>query len=56
MSTGAAATVAGCHQTTILRAIEKGELPAFRLGRHGDFRIEPEALSEWMRPATEEAP
>lgn len=38
--------------TTILRAIQAGELEAARLGRAGDFRIAPEALTAWLRPAT----
>jgi excisionase family DNA binding protein len=54
MSTGEAAALASCHPTTILRAIERGELRAYRLGPHGDHRIEAAALEEWMRPATEE--
>jgi excisionase family DNA binding protein len=53
ISTGAAATAAGCHQTTILRAIKRGELEAVRLGRRGDYRVTVDALNEWMRPAVE---
>ena len=30
--------MASCHPTTILRAIQRGELPAVRLGCHGDHR------------------
>lgn len=52
ISTGAAARVAGCHPTTVWRAIERGELQAVRLGRNGDYRIRPEALNEWLRPAS----
>jgi excisionase family DNA binding protein len=51
ISTGAAAAVAGCHPTTILRAIERGELEAVRLGRRGDHRVYVDALNRWMRPA-----
>jgi excisionase family DNA binding protein len=54
MSTGEAAALASCHPTTILRAIQRGELQAVRLGRRGDHRIHRQALEEWMRPATEE--
>jgi excisionase family DNA binding protein len=53
MSTGVAAALAACHRTTILRAIERGELAAVRLGRSGDFRIAPEALAAWLRPTRE---
>ena len=51
MSTGAAAALAACHRSTVVRAIRAGELEAVRLGRSGDFRIAPEALGEWLRPA-----
>lgn len=51
LSTGAAASVAGCDRATIRRAIENGELRAFRLGPHGNYRIDREALAEWMRSA-----
>ena len=49
ISTGAAAAVAGCHPTTILPAIERGELEAVRLGRRGDHRVYVDALDGWMR-------
>ena len=56
ISTGAAAAVAGCHPTTILRAIERGELEAVRLGRRGDHRVYVEALDRWMhRVGSEES-
>jgi excisionase family DNA binding protein len=51
LSTGEAAALASCHATTILRAIERGELHAYRLGPHGDHRIEAAALAKWLRPA-----
>jgi excisionase family DNA binding protein len=51
ISTGAAAAVAGCHSATILRAIERGELEAVRLGRRGDHRVYVDARNEWLRPA-----
>jgi len=51
ISTGAAATVAGCHPTTIRRAIDRGELEAYRLGERGDRRLTMEALTRWLRPA-----
>jgi excisionase family DNA binding protein len=54
ISTGAAATVAGCHPTTILRAIERGELEAVRLGRRGDHRVFVDALDRWMHPVGSE--
>lgn len=54
LTTGAAAAAAGCSRATVLRAIERGELPAFRLGRHGDHRIEAEALEHWLQPTTQE--
>lgn len=51
LTTGAAAQLAGCHRTTVLRAIARGELDAVRLGRHGDHRIPAESFEEWLRPA-----
>ena len=50
LSTGAAARIAGCHPITVLRAIERGELPAVRLGEHGHYRITREDFQEWLRP------
>ena len=54
LSTGEAAALVACHPTTVLRAIERGELPAFRLGHNGDHRIRREALEKWLRPTTQE--
>lgn len=54
ISTGVAAGVAACHRSTIVRAIGRGELPALRLGRNGDYRIRAEALEEWLRPTDPE--
>ena len=54
ISTGTAAGVAACHRTTILRAIQRGELEAVRLGQRGDYRIPPEALLAWLHPDTKE--
>lgn len=51
LTTGTAAQLASCHRTTILRAIERGELEAVRLGEHGDHRIRAESFEEWLRPA-----
>ena len=51
ISTGTAARLAGCHPTTVWRAIERGELQAFRLGANGDFRLRAEALDAWLTPA-----
>ena len=52
LSTGAAARIAGCHPITVLRAIERGELPAIRLGEHGHYRIAREDFQGWLRPTT----
>ena len=56
MSTGAAAAVALCHRTTILRAIERGELQAVRLGSNGDYRIPPTSLERGCDPTTPRRP
>jgi len=50
LSTGAAARIAGCHPVTVLRAIERGELAAVRLGEHGHYRIAREDFQGWLRP------
>ena len=54
LSTGAAARIAGCHPVTVLRAIERGELAAVRLGEHGHYRIAREDFQGWLRPTNEE--
>jgi excisionase family DNA binding protein len=46
-----AARRAGCSRATVWRAIDRGELEAFRLGARGFYRIRPEALENWMQPA-----
>ena len=51
LSTGEAAALVGCHPTTILRAIQEGELRAFRLGPNGDHRIRAKDLQSWKQPA-----
>jgi excisionase family DNA binding protein len=55
LSTGSAAALASCHRTTILRAIERGELQAVRLGRTGDYRVDAAALAAWLRPGHDPA-
>ena len=54
MTTSEAAAIAGCDPVTIWRAARSGELPAIRLGPRGSYRIEPEALEEWLHPDTKE--
>jgi excisionase family DNA binding protein len=54
LSTGAAAVVAGVHATTIWRAIISGELETRRLGRHGHYRVAPDALDAWLLRTHEE--
>ena len=54
LSTGEAATVAGCHAVTVWRAIRAGELEAVRLGPTGAYRVTLEAIDEWLRPVHEE--
>ena len=49
--TGAAARLVGAHPATVRRAIERGELEAYRLGPRGAWRITEEALREWARSA-----
>ena len=52
MTAGEVALRAGCSRVTVWRAINDGELPAFRLGARGTFRVRPESLEEWLLPAT----
>jgi hypothetical protein len=47
--TGTAARLAPCHPATVRRAIERGDLEAFRLGPRGAWRITPDALHRWRR-------
>jgi excisionase family DNA binding protein len=35
-----------CHYTTFWRIVQRGELPAFRLG--GDFRVRRIDLEKWL--------
>lgn len=44
LSTGAAARVLGCHPTTVVRMVERGELSAHRLGGHGHYRLPAEEV------------
>ena len=46
----AVAPLVGCHPTTLLRAIERGELPASGRPATVTIRIRREALEEWLRP------
>lgn len=55
LSTGAAARLAGCHPTTIWRAVERGDLEANRLGGHGHYRIRRDALDRWLGAEQQEA-
>ena len=51
ISTGTAARLVGCDASTVKRAIARGELDAYRLGRRGMYRIDVAALRDWARPA-----
>ena len=54
ISTGAAARLVGCDASTVRRAVTRGELDAYRLGRRGMYRIDVVALREWARPVQED--
>ena len=54
LSAEAAARLAGVHASTIRRALLKGDLEGYRAGRRGMYRIPPDALDAWLRPAREE--
>jgi len=49
--TGTAARLVDCHPATVRRAIERGDLEAFRLGPRGAWRITPDSLRDWQRHA-----
>lgn len=51
VSVEAAARIVGVSPTTVRRALVRGDLEGYRAGRRGQFRIPPEALGEWIRPA-----
>ena len=51
LSTSSVARLVACDRSTVLRAILKGDLEAVRLGRGGSYRIAPESLDAWLRPA-----
>jgi excisionase family DNA binding protein len=48
LTTGALAVRLGVHRSTILRAIDRGELEALRLGPHGHYRIPADAAERWL--------
>ena len=48
-----AARLVGCDASTVRRAIRRGELDAYRLGRRGMYRIDVAALRDWARPVNE---
>jgi excisionase family DNA binding protein len=51
LTVGAAARLTGYHPATIRRALIRGDLEGYRAGLRGMYRIPPEALHEWIRPA-----
>ncbi len=52
--TGAAARIVQCDPATVRRAVIRGELPAYRLGPRGAYRIRVDELPRWARPAHED--
>ncbi len=50
LSAPAVAQLLGCSRATVVRAIQRGELQAMRLGRHGTYRIRREAIDAWLQP------
>ena len=39
------------HRVSVYRAVQRGELQAFRVGTNGPLRISRAALDEYLRPA-----
>jgi excisionase family DNA binding protein len=54
ITVGAAARLTGYHPSTVRRALLRGDLEGYRAGARGEFRIRPEAIEGWLRPAHEE--
>lgn len=50
LSLTSAAARLDVHRYTIKRAIDRGELPAVRLGARGDLRVRIADLEHWARP------
>jgi excisionase family DNA binding protein len=52
------AAVLGQHRITVYRAIERGEIPAVRLGagKSAPIRVREETLEALLQPATERHP
>jgi excisionase family DNA binding protein len=53
LTVGAAARITGYHPATIRRALLRGDLEGYRAGKRGMYRLRPEALEDWLRPAHE---
>jgi excisionase family DNA binding protein len=51
ISVEAAARLTGVSPSTVRRALVRGDLAGYRTGQRGQFRIPPDALREWIRPA-----
>jgi excisionase family DNA binding protein len=56
LTAGQVAQRAGCSRVTVWRAIDRGELEAYRLGARGTYRVRPEAVEAWLQPARTPAP
>jgi hypothetical protein len=54
LSPHAAAKKAGVGRTTIMRALEKGDIPLSHKDNNGRWKISPQGLDDWMkmRPVT----
>jgi excisionase family DNA binding protein len=51
ITVGTAARLTGYHPATIRRALQRGDLEGYRAGARGMYRLNPEALAAWLRPA-----
>jgi len=51
ISVGTAARLLNLHPSTIRRALQRGDLEGYRAGARGAYRIPPEAIRDWLRPA-----
>jgi excisionase family DNA binding protein len=44
------------HPSTVYRLIKNHQIPAFRLGKHGDWRFSLELINQWLGRQHERAP
>ena len=51
ITVGVAARRSGYSESSIRRALARGDLEGYRAGQRGRYMIPPQALADWIRPA-----